>query len=110
MGADGHIHIWRSSVVRATWPDADELFDCLPSHYRHALDGVEYDHCYFGDNLYQSYTDPDDWYMPHYPGWDGSTRLPLTAEEEAANQARRRRLEAFVAWLDETKQHWEVWT
>lgn len=88
MGADGHIQIWRAEMVRAAWPNADELFGQLSSHYTHELCGVMYDHCYYGDNIYEP--------------WDSM----VYAAEDRQEEVKR-----FVDWLENnTDATWEVWT
>ena len=95
MGADGHIDIWADEKVRAEWPDCDELFGFLPTHYKHYLEGKLYHHLYVGDNLGVNWTDEYDWYV-----------LP-TEEPEVG----RERLRSFVEWLDRNQDAtWEVWT
>lgn len=91
MGADGNIIIWNSKKVRQEWPDADEMFSRMPSYYKDMLDGVEYDHCYWGDNLYESWDDCNDWYPK------------CTAEEKD-------RIKKFTSWLWQNGTEWEVWT
>ena len=94
MGADGHIQIWRDDVVRKKFPDCDKLFSYLPTHYADELDGIKYHHCYWGDNLWCSWRDSDNWYLSD-EGKD--------FEEHLAK---------FVEWLDNQapSAHWEVWT
>lgn len=91
MGADGGISIWRADKVREVWPDADNLFDYIPTRYKHELDGVEYYHCYHGDNL--------EW---NEPWWHMSEICPPDEMRE--------RMKEFVAWLQANETHWEVWT
>lgn len=87
MGADGHILIWRRDRVKATFPDCEELFSQIPTHYLDELDGVQYDHVYWGDNL-----------MDH---WTDSYGEPSE------------RMKEFLHWLqrkDANPTEWEVWT
>lgn len=91
MGADGHIQIWRDETVRAQFPDCDQLFACLPTHYADELDGVKYHHCYWGDNLWSDWTDQHEWYT----------------DKDSPD---RERLTEFVTWLEKNGTHWEVWT
>ena len=104
MGADGHIHIWKDEDVRTEFPDCNELFACLPTHYVNELDGTRYHHCYFGDNIWVYYADEEDWYLPH--DWVKER----TNDQEVERTAMKQRLEKFIKWLDANKTHWEVWT
>ena len=89
MGADGHIIIWKDEDVRKEWPDCDDLFSCLPTHYEDTLNGIKYHHCYWGDNLYISWS--EDWF--------------------ARDGMDERRIAAFANWLyDNYEAEWEVWT
>lgn len=106
MGADGHIQIWRDDKVREAFPDCDELFSDLPTHYSDELDGVKYHHCYWGDNMMVRWDDPDDWYMAHYRPMNGE----LTPEQEKENRDKKKRLTEFVNWLNANGTYWEVWT
>lgn len=89
MGADGHILIWRRERVKAAWPDCEELFRNIDTHYLDVLDGVEYDHVYWGDNLMNCWWE-------HYE----------------TDPAKKERLDAFCKWLqyESNPTHWEVWT
>lgn len=94
MGADGHIIIWRDDKVREQFPDCDELFRLLPTHYTDHLDGVKYHHCYWGDNLPVDWESEDDWYIFSHPDRD---HLEV-------------RLREFCNWLSKNGTSWEVWT
>lgn len=94
MGADGHIKIWRDDEAREAFPDCDELFECLPTHYVDNLDGVKYHHCYWGDNLWVQWDEVGDWY--------------LFGEKDT--EENRARLKEFCEWLHRNGTHWEVWT
>lgn len=89
MGADGHIKIWRADEVKRVWPDAASLFSCMPTAYIHILDGVEYYHVYWGDNL---------------------SCAPFDFEDCYSNDVEPMRLKAFLKWMDECGTEWEVWT
>lgn len=89
MGADGKIKIWRDSEAREAFPDCGKLFSYLPTHYLHSLDGVQYHHCYSGDNLISCWADVADSYAP---------------------DDIRPRLQEFIDWLDTHGTEWEVWT
>ena len=97
MGADGHIKIWRSDVVRERFPDADELFQYFHTHYIHELDGVKYDHLYWGTGMEYIWSDPDD--------------LDYHFGDVLPKELRPRVLE-LITWLDSPKNgtQWEVWT
>ena len=91
--ADGHIAIWQHKKVVAAFPEADQLFQLISSHYKDELLGVEYDHVYWGDNLSDLWSDPGDSYLCLHP--------EIPAE----------RFEAFLAWLQgHFDAEWEVWT
>ena len=91
MGACGFITIWKDEKVREQWPDCDELFSCLPTHYKHELDGKFYHHLYEGSNLMYSWAFFDDWYFFKEINVD--------------------RLRKFVEWLERNYDAgWEVWT
>lgn len=91
MGADGHIRIWRRTDVEEVFPDCQELFGLLPTHYLDELDGVKYDHCYWGDNLYDHWTE---YYESSLKG----------------DVEKTKRMEEFIHWLETHGTHWEVWT
>ena len=89
MGADGSITIWRDKDVREVWPDCDELFACLPTHYKDTLDGTEYHHCFIGD------CPSINWLNDYY--------MRANVSEE--------RLLKFIDWLEDNEAAcWEVWT
>lgn len=90
MGADGHIYILKHTDVLEAFPDADELFTYFDTHYLDELDGVKYDHLYYGDNIYDSW----DAYWPEYVKDDKLLK----------------RLYEFQDWIEENNTHWEVWT
>lgn len=92
MGADGTILIWRSKDVDREWPDAKTLFDCIPYHYRDAIDGVYYDHVYDGNNgMPLEWDNPNDWYC--------------------SDPELRARLTVFMEWLhNHVLTRWEIWT
>ncbi len=102
MGADGHIRIWRDDEVRAAFPDCDELFAAIPTHYADELDGTTYHHVYWGDGLDCCWSHELDWCVEPY--------RPQTAEEKAQRYAKLDRVREFVAWLRPRGTHWEVWT
>jgi hypothetical protein len=95
MGADGHIKIWRDDKVRAEWPDCDELFEEISTHYVDMLDGVKYHHCYHGDNIYDKW-----WYLD----------LPQLRKYSQKPPEYFDRLVLFANWLYDNGTEWEVWT
>ena len=95
MGADGHIDIWADEKVRAEWPDCDELFKYLPTHYMDYLEGKAYHHLYIGDNLIVNWADKGDWWL----------------FSKKCSQEFLDRLQEFVEWLHKNiDASWEVWT
>jgi hypothetical protein len=89
MGADGHIAIWKHSEVIEAFSDAAKLFMCLQNTYKDTLDGVEYWHSYWGDNLGDYWACRDDWLLD--------------------NDVDVLRLAEFVGWLSVNYTEWEVW-
>lgn len=94
MGVEGYINIWKTEDVKKEFPDADELFNCIPTHYRHKLDGVEYDHCYWTNNWFSGWYNENEWYW-----YENEKGLPSIE-----------RLREFVKWLQANDTEWEVWT
>jgi len=99
MGAEGNIIIWRDDIVRRKWPDCDELFRHIPTHYLDELDGIKYHHCYWGDNLYVDWGYEKDWYVDYYKDGKGIIKHNI-----------KNRLIEFVEWLEANGTTWEVWT
>jgi hypothetical protein len=89
MGADGHISIWKHSEVIEAFSDAAKLFMCLPNTYKDTLDGIEYWHSYWGDNLGDYWACREDWLLD--------------------NDVDFLRLAEFVGWLSANYTEWEVW-
>ena len=93
MGADGHISIVRTDKLKEAFPDADELVGFLPTHYRHTLDGISYDHLYSGSHMADCWWDEKDWHL-------------YDSEINKYNK----RLRELCDWIQDNSTHWEVWT
>jgi hypothetical protein len=89
MGADARIHIWPAQLVQGAFPDADKLFEYIPTAYKHEICGQEFYHTYEGDGMCVYWDEIADCYAP---------------------EALKPRIQELIDFLLKSEVVWEVWT